>query len=118
MKPQSGQTMRSRVSPSGTVRTLGPRPELTGSDIGKAWRGSRGTASEARRPSTALGMRGRTNFIRSTIALERLHRRKRMRLSGRALAIFTAALVAFSVGAAAAAEPLTVRAGWVVAPAT
>src|ERR1700726_676038 len=26
MKPQSGQTMRSRLSPSGTLRTLGPRP--------------------------------------------------------------------------------------------
>src|SRR6185312_6755660 len=25
MKPQSGQTMRSRLSPSGTVRMLGPR---------------------------------------------------------------------------------------------
>src|SRR5579883_1214018 len=28
MKPQSGQTVRSRVSPSGTVRRLGPRKEL------------------------------------------------------------------------------------------
>jgi ABC-type nitrate/sulfonate/bicarbonate transport system substrate-binding protein len=41
-----------------------------------------------------------------------------MRLSGRALAIFTAALVALGAVAVSAAEPLTVRTGWVVAPAT
>ena len=36
----------------------------------------------------------------------------------RAIAIICGTALALAVGAAAAAEPLTVRAGWVVAPAT
>src|SRR5258707_3198781 len=65
MKPQSGQTMRSRLSPSGTVRTLGPRAagpsDMASTEGGRRAPPLRQAAPQTRRSSSrprTSGLRG------------------------------------------------------------